>query len=404
VPSRIAIITYDFPAVSETFVVDHVIGMARRGWSPVVVCDRVDGAALEALQARAGITIPVYAVEPLGRAWATIPRRLLSIVRTVLRHPRVLGSATGRAVVARGAALGEALRAAAPDVVHAHFGPNGVAAAIALGDGVPLVVDFHGTDFTVVPSVAGWDLYRSFLHRAGVVVHSAFAVRVLGTGLPNVIWRVRIGVDSALFTANRGEAWRAPLRLLTVGRLSEQKGHAVAIRALAELRRTAPVFDAVLRIVGQGPERSRLEALAGRLGVAGSVSFAGPLPQERVAAEMREADVLLVPSIVGPDGAQEGFGRVAVEGLASGLAVIASATGGLPEIMGDAGAVLPPDDAGALAAAVRRLAAEETPRTCAARSRARASEYTIERMWDDYALAAERALPGNGPVHADVCS
>lgn len=138
----------------------------------------------------------------------------------------------------------------------------------------------------------------------------------------------------------------APM-LLCLGRLVADKGIDLAIGALARL--VAGGSPARLTIAGDGPERSRLEDLARSLGIAASVDFIGWIMPDRVPALLDGATLVLVPSRW-----PEPFGLVALQAAQRGRPVIASAMGGLPEIVehGHTGLLVAPDDAGALADAI----------------------------------------------------
>lgn len=112
--------------------------------------------------------------------------------------------------------------------------------------------------------------------------------------------------------------------VLFVGRLAPSKGADVLLRALALSPQTRA------RIVGGGAERRRLEELAANLGVAGRVEFLGPQPKERVAEELSRASALVLPSVVGADGAHEGSPNVLMEAVLVGTPIIASRIGGVP--------------------------------------------------------------------------
>lgn len=133
--------------------------------------------------------------------------------------------------------------------------------------------------------------------------------------------------------------------LAFVGRLVPQKALAVGLDALAE------VPDVSLAIAGDGPDRAALERRAGELGLAGRVRFLGSVPRDTVLRLFRAADAALLPS------AWENFPHTVVEALAVGCPVIASAVGGVPEVVGDGenGLLVPPRDARALAAAIGRF-------------------------------------------------
>ena len=160
--------------------------------------------------------------------------------------------------------------------------------------------------------------------------------------------------------------------LLCVCRLEPQKGVDVAIRALAE------VPDAWLVVLGEGPERAELERVA-----SDRVYMPGRVPD--VAAWLRRADVLVHPV------RWEGFGLAVLEAMLAGLPVVASNVSSLPELVGDAGLLVPPDDPTALAAALNRMLAEPAGYGDRARERARA-EFSIARMADRTMRVYERAL------------
>jgi glycosyltransferase involved in cell wall biosynthesis len=150
--------------------------------------------------------------------------------------------------------------------------------------------------------------------------------------------------------------------LLCVCRLEPQKGVDVAIRALDEIP------DAWLVVLGDGPQRPELEQLA-----AERVYMPGRVPD--VAAWLRRADVLVHPV------RWEGFGLAVLEAMLAGVPVVASDVSSLPELVDDAGILVPPDDPSALAAAVGRVLGD--PAGYAEHGRARAlREFSVARMAD----------------------
>jgi glycosyltransferase involved in cell wall biosynthesis len=160
--------------------------------------------------------------------------------------------------------------------------------------------------------------------------------------------------------------------LLAVCRLEAQKGVDVAIRALAEIP------DAHLVVLGEGPQRMELERLADE-----RVHLPGRVPD--VAAWLRRADVLVHPV------RWEGFGLAVLEAMLAGLPVVATNVSSLPELVGDAGILVPPDDPSALAAAVNRVLADPTGYGERGRERAR-SEFSVARMADRTLAVYERTI------------
>jgi glycosyltransferase involved in cell wall biosynthesis len=138
-----------------------------------------------------------------------------------------------------------------------------------------------------------------------------------------------------------------------VGRLTPEKGHETLVAALPAIVACHP--GARLLVVGSGPEESRLRAQAEALGVAAAVTWTGWRAPAELAALRAAMTVAVVPST------REGFGLAAAEAAAAGLPVVATAVGGLPEVVADGvtGLLVPAGDAGALARAIVRLLDDE---------------------------------------------
>ena len=137
--------------------------------------------------------------------------------------------------------------------------------------------------------------------------------------------------------------------IAVVGRLVRaQKGQDLMIRAMSSLLQERP--DAVLLIVGDGPDRAILEALTRELGLAGAVRLLGR--RDDIPELLAAADVVAIPSVV-----EEGLARTAIEAMAAGRPVVTFASGGLPEVVrdGDTGLVVPKGDTAALGRAILRL-------------------------------------------------
>ncbi|MFW6198924.1 MAG: glycosyltransferase, partial [Acidobacteriota bacterium] len=144
-------------------------------------------------------------------------------------------------------------------------------------------------------------------------------------------------------------------RLLCVAALKPYKGIPVLLEACRRL------LDGGLELrcdlVGDGPLRDDVEAMIDELELGGTVRLLGARPQEEVARRMSEASVLVLPSVVAPDGQMEGIPVVLMEAMASGCPVVSSRISGIPELVRDGvdGILTEPGDAAAVAAAVRRI-------------------------------------------------
>jgi glycosyltransferase involved in cell wall biosynthesis len=134
-----------------------------------------------------------------------------------------------------------------------------------------------------------------------------------------------------------------------VGRLVESKGVQLLIRSLARLPENVRAL-----IVGKGPLRQNLEALAREVGVAGRVKFETAVPYKSVAGVMRSMQLLVLPSLPTSHWVEQ-FGRVLIESMACGTPVMASRSGQIPEILGEAGVLVQPGDEDALVFAIDDL-------------------------------------------------
>lgn len=258
--------------------------------------------------------------------------------------------------------LAEAIRRHFPfDIVSAEFfWPDGAAAvALARKLGVPVVIKARGMEFEGRARHAST---RRQLLVAGEAAHGLLAVSesvkraMVEAGLPQERIAVhRPAVDTDLFRpGDRGGA-RARLGitgplLLAVGNLIPQKGHLLAVEALARLE------GATLIVAGGGPERSTLLARARALGISDRLRMPGSVPHALLPAMFAAADVTIHPSLV------EGFGNVRLESLACGTPLVTTAVGDGPLIVDRpaAGRIVEADPV-SIAAAVRDLLADPPP-------------------------------------------
>ncbi len=251
------------------------------------------------------------------------------------------------------------IRRRGPDVVNLHFvgDPTLFVLLARLLCRFRLIVSLHGDDVEGLGRGTWFDrrLFRMALSRANAVTAcSAYLLRQATRLVPAIKRKGRVICNGVDVSANPPSLAPGPT-LLAVGRMVPAKGFDLLLHALAAL----PYSGAppTLALIGDGPERAALEALATRLGVADRVAFPGRKDAAGVAAAIAACQVLVAPS------RQEAFGIVALEAMAAGKPVVATRVGGLPELLaGAASIMIPPGDVGALVAglsdALERVMAE----------------------------------------------
>jgi glycosyltransferase involved in cell wall biosynthesis len=192
---------------------------------------------------------------------------------------------------------------------------------------------------------------RTALRRYALGAHTQRLLNEVGILRPAEIAPPRINPPPSGRVERRtyadGEA-----RILCVGRLVPHKGHAVLIEAA---RRLPAGLAWRLTIVGDGPERARLQAMAGNGGHAARITIKTGLTDAQLSSEYEQATMLAHPSLELEAGT-EGFGIVLLEAMARGLPIVASRAGGIAEAVADCGILVPPGDPAALAEAIAALA------------------------------------------------
>jgi colanic acid/amylovoran biosynthesis glycosyltransferase len=140
-----------------------------------------------------------------------------------------------------------------------------------------------------------------------------------------------------------------PVRAVTIGRLTEKKGIDCGLRAIARVIASGRAVS--YTIVGEGPQRGDLERLAQELGIEQSVAFAGWISHDDVVRVMEDSHILIAPSVIASDGDEEGIPNVIKEAMATGMPVISTRHGGIPELLEDnvSGLLVPERDDEALA-------------------------------------------------------
>ncbi len=332
---EVAIIRHNLFKISEPFITAQALALRR--YKPIFLGRLRQGAVPPGAEA--------LAISDTGPAWP-----LRAAAQMLGRSP---------------APFMELLGGRRPALLHAHFGIEGAQALpLARRLGVPLITTFHGFDATLStaallssPAWAYYPLFRRQLAAQGAMFLCASKFirgRLIAMGFPESLTRTHyIGVDCRRITPR--DATEAQQIILHVARLVEVKGTLHLLRAFARLG-----GQAELVIIGDGPLRKSLAAEAVSLGVASRVRFLGALPQAEVLTWMRKAAMLVLPSVRTGTGRIEGLGMVTLEAAATGVPVVGSDIGGIPEavIDGETGFLVPERDTEGMASKIGRLLAD----------------------------------------------
>jgi len=232
------------------------------------------------------------------------------------------------------AGMKEVLRDIPPDVVHAHFGPSGVRIApVAQALDIPTVVTFYGYDISKLARQSRWrQRYRTLWPRVQAVTALSEEMKeaIEKLGCPGSKIRVvHLSRDLQNFAYRPPQP---PIReLVSVGRLTEKKGHMDAIRAVHRLVQEGR--DLHLRIIGGGTLHVQLDRYIQDNNLQDYVKLMGAQPNEKVAEYLRGADAFILCSKTAPSGDREGTPTVLIEAQAVGLPCISTRHSGIPEMI-----------------------------------------------------------------------
>jgi glycosyltransferase involved in cell wall biosynthesis len=374
---RIAYVIPAYPPLpSQPFVVNEMIAMQDAGHSVVILPLYAGGDAtlrhgtFTRLRPAAVLPAPLCDWRTAGLACWVLLRHPARSLRALLGLHRAAGRSLASharllAVTPKALAAAWRLRRLGVERLHAHFANQtadcaAIAASVA---GLPFSFTAHAYDiYSTAPRLRNATLDWKLRHAARVFAVSNFARDLLRARLPapdrDRVSTAYVGIPTALFRPEPPPPDGDGLQLLCVARFQEKKGIDTLVDACALLRDRGLPFR--LQLVGDGPLRAELETQVARLGLSGHVALPGPMPQEEVARAMNACHLVVMPCRRDRTGDMDGIPTVFMEALATGRPVVSCAVSGVPELVrdGETGLLVPPDDPGALADAVARLAAD----------------------------------------------
>lgn len=225
------------------------------------------------------------------------------------------------------------------DIIHCHFGPNGIFGIKLKEMGIPgkFVTSFHGYDVTRYVAVRGVGVYKKLFRVGDIFTYNSEATKdkLLQMHCPaERMLKLPMGVNLNKFAfKERKIDLSIEIRILSVGRLVEVKGTEYAINAVVKLIKAYP--NITYNIVGDGPLKTKLRHLIKDSGLENKIILHGWLVNEKLKGLFDMSQIFLHPSIISSEGCMEGQGVVLSEAMACGIPVVATDHNAIPETIID---------------------------------------------------------------------
>jgi len=249
------------------------------------------------------------------------------------------------------------------DLIYAHYGSNGLIAAILKEAGVfkgKLITSFHGYDMSLLIAECGKDVYKKLFEHGDLFlpVSDFWKEKLIDMGCDRdrlVVHRMGIDLDQFGFKERKWDS--GGLKLITVARLDEKKGYEYSIKAVTKLIRANPGLEIEYMIIGEGPLRTSLHNLIQNAGMSNRIRILGAMNQEELRAYLEIAHIFILSSSTSVDGDMEGIPVVLMEAQACGLPVVSTLHSGIPEVVldGESGFLVPERDVDALSTKLEYL-------------------------------------------------
>ena len=358
---KIAYLTGEYPRATDTFIQREVAALRELGIEVQTCSIRRTGVQHLVGEEQRAEAARTFHVLPAALNPLTLTRAKLAALRAPGRYFRALALAWKTApkgvkgrlynlvYFAEALVLARHMRQAGATHLHNHIAKSSCTVAMLASElsGIPYSFTLHGPDIFFAPE--HWRLDEKIARARFVACISEFCRSQAMLWSDRAHWDklqiVHCGVELARYASGQ----RTGTRLMFVGRLDAVKGVPVLLEAFAEAIADRP--DLRLTLVGDGPDRAALEAEVAARGLTGAVEFAGYRSQSEVAEMLAIHDALVLPSFA------EGVPVVLMEAAAAALPVIATAVGGVGELVkhGQTGVLVPPGDGAALREAILQI-------------------------------------------------
>lgn len=338
--NEVTILTGTYPKMSETFILNQVIGLMKEGWKVnTISLTRPDFSKIQPDYVKYNceefltiIDIPNSMGKRFIKAIFIFLKLLFicPIKVTKALHPRY----TTASKSLKNIYMLNRYRNRKIPILHANFGPNGLLGAYLKDIGIveKLVVTFHGSDINSYPKRFGENVYKTLYHSADVIsANTKFTSdKVIKNGAsPDKITIIPVGLLCENFPVSEDPGQNMQKSILTVGRLVEKKGHYWMIKAMKEIIKEDK--NVIWHVIGSGPKTNELKQLVSDEELDLYIHFHGALDSKHVANKMKESHIFVLPSVTASTGDMEGQGLVLQEAQSMALPVVSTLHNGIPD-------------------------------------------------------------------------
>ncbi len=357
---KVALFLTNFPTLPETFILNQITGLIDLGVD-IDICASAnphEGKVHPQVEKYKLLERVIYSdsIAPLSkRLTRGVKTVLMNFYKNPLAYTEAIKSRSLRDIFYVNDFVANKSKKSY-DLIHAHYGSNGLIGAILKETGVfrgKLVTSFHGYDFSKLINERGSETYKELFRIGDLFTANTNFTKgkliELGCSKSKIV-KLPVGMDINFFNfRERYLRDRSVVKLLTVARMVEKKGLEYAIKAVSRVAQKYSNIE--YNIIGDGILRRRLEKLIKELGIGDKVNLLGWKTQEELQKLFQEAHIFILTSVTAGDGDMEGQGLVLQEAQAVGLPVLSTLHNGIPEgvIDGKSGFLVPEKDVDALA-------------------------------------------------------
>lgn len=370
---RVAFVIDEFPSVTQTFILNQITGLIDRGHSVEIY------PAIKNHTTDLPVNVYKYKLNDISLFKPQIERNLKGVFQALTRYftaslakdPKTTLNSLNCFRFGRYALEGPLFLDALPfigeirhfDIIHAHFGINGLRAMRLQDLGVVkgnLITTFHGYDISKHIRKYGSNHYRQLFEKGDyfLTVSHHFKEQLIKLGCEAQKIAVhRSGVDLKVLSSestNIDVTINKPIddkriKIVTIARFVEKKGLEYGIRAVSRIKGKA--HEIIYNIIGDGELRTRIESCIQNETLQDTVELLGWMPHDQIIHMLKNADILLAPSVTSRLGDKEGIPVTIIEAMAMGLPVVSTHHSGIPELVEDGinGFLVPERDVKALA-------------------------------------------------------